>query len=254
METQYFENYSQCLGRNMELKVYGHSGKPVIYIPCQDGRFYDFESFHMDQTLAPFIESGRCIVFSVDTMDAESWSAYNADPAWRIKRHEQWMAYIVQEVVPFIREYMEPRGGRGQGRDIVTFGCSLGATHALNLYLRFPQIFSGCLALSGMYTAEYYFGSYMDENVYLNSPEHYLGGMPEDHEFIKLYDTGRAAVCVGQGRWEIPESTRNLDKICREHGIRIWFDYWGWDVDHDWPWWYKQAVYFMPYVLGPEEQ
>ena len=53
MEMQYFKEYSPELGRDMECKLYGHAGRPMLYIPCQDGRFFDFENFHMTDTLAP---------------------------------------------------------------------------------------------------------------------------------------------------------------------------------------------------------
>lgn len=53
MKTQYFKDYSPALGREMECKVYGHAGRPMLFIPCQDGRFFDFEDFHMAGTLAP---------------------------------------------------------------------------------------------------------------------------------------------------------------------------------------------------------
>lgn len=36
METQYIKQYSPALGRDMECKIYGHSGRPVLFIPCQD--------------------------------------------------------------------------------------------------------------------------------------------------------------------------------------------------------------------------
>jgi len=55
----------------MECKVYGHGGRPMLYIPCQDGRFFDFEDFHMADTLAPWIESGQLMVMSIDTLDKE---------------------------------------------------------------------------------------------------------------------------------------------------------------------------------------
>ena len=45
MEMQYFKEYSPELGRDMECKLYGHAGRPMLYIPCQDGRFFDFENF-----------------------------------------------------------------------------------------------------------------------------------------------------------------------------------------------------------------
>ena len=91
METHYFKEYSPALGRDMECKVYGHSGRPVLFIPCQDGRFFDFENFHMTDTWAPWIESGQVMVVSIDTLDQETWSNKEVDPYWRIRRHEQWM-------------------------------------------------------------------------------------------------------------------------------------------------------------------
>ena len=55
METQYFKQWSWTLNREMECKVYGHAGRPVLFIPCQTGRFFDFENFHMTDVWAPWI-------------------------------------------------------------------------------------------------------------------------------------------------------------------------------------------------------
>ena len=104
MLMHYEKWYSPALRRDMEIKVYGRGGKPVLYIPCQDGRFFDFENFGMIDAWAPFIESGRATVFSVDTIDRETWSNTDGDPYWRIRRHEEWMRYLSGEVVPYIRE------------------------------------------------------------------------------------------------------------------------------------------------------
>ena len=87
MKTEYLTDYSPALGRDMECMVYGHAGRPVLYIPCQDGRFFDFGDFHMAETLAPWIESGQIIVFSVDTIDKETWSDKGGEPYWRARRH-----------------------------------------------------------------------------------------------------------------------------------------------------------------------
>ena len=150
MDTHYEKWYSPSLGRDMELKVYGRGGKPVLYIPCQDGRFFDFEGFKLTDTWSPWLESGQATVFAIDTMDIETFSDKGGDPYGRIRRHEAWIAYITNEVVPYIRSYCR---GYGWQTDpgIMTFGCSLGATHAVNLYFRFPELFDGLLALSGVY-------------------------------------------------------------------------------------------------------
>ena len=238
---RYYKEYSPALQRDMECKIYGHAGRPVLFIPCQDGRFYDFENYHMTDTWAPWIESGQVQVIAIDTLDKETWSAHG-DAYWRVRRHEQWMHYIVDEMVPFVNAVM----GRG---DIIAFGCSLGATHAVNLYFRFPDQFTGLLALSGIYSADYGFNGYMDDVVYRNSPVHYLHDMPLGHPYIKKYNRNQGIICVGQGDWEVPETTRMLDTVFRSKGIDVWVDYWGYDVAHDWPWWYKQVEYFVPKLL-----
>ena len=252
METQYFKRYSPSLNRDMEMKVYGHAGRPVLFIPCQDGRFFDFENFGMLDAWAPFIEAGRTTVFSVDTLDAETWSNKSGNPHWRIRRHEDWMRYLNEEVVPYIRAFCESRGGQADA-GVMAFGCSLGATHAANLYFRFPQLFDQLLALSGVYSADYGFDDYMDELVYLNSPVHYLANLPFNHPYYPLYRAHRAILCVGQGDWEIPDHTRALHRVLVEKGIPAWVDYWGFDVKHDWPWWFKQVDYFVPELLKAAE-
>ena len=113
-----------------------------------------------------------------------------------------------------------------------------------------PALFDGLLALSGIYTSEYGFGTYMDEVVYNNSPVHFLPNMPADHPFIELYNKKNAILCVGQGPWELPDETRRLHHILMEKGINCWVDYWGFDCSHDWYWWYKQVDYFVPFLLG----
>ena len=99
MEMQYFKDYSPALGRDMECKIYGHAGRPMLYIPCQDGRFFDFENFHMNDTLAPWIDAGKIMVISIDTMDKETWSDTQGDPYWRIRRYEQWLRYMVDYLI-----------------------------------------------------------------------------------------------------------------------------------------------------------
>jgi Uncharacterized protein conserved in bacteria len=248
METAYFEEYSHCLDRAMPMKVYGHAGKPILFIPCQDGRFYDFENFHLTDTFHDWIERGDCLVFAIDTVDAETWSDRGGDPYWRIRRHEAWIRYLTDEVVPYVRSFCRGYGWQVDP-GVTAFGCSLGAMHAANLYFRFPELFDQLLSLSGLYEASYGFGDYMDDVVYLNSPVNYLSNMPYDHPYLALYRRHRAIICVGQGPWELTDYTRTLHRILVEKGIPAWVDYWGSDVSHDWPWWFKQVGYFVPELL-----
>ena len=249
MEIRYFKHWSSHLNREMEFKVYGHSGKPVLFIPCQSGRFFDFENFKMLDHWAPFIESGSCTVYAADCIDDEAWAAMGADNRWRIENHEKWFRYITLELVPYIKHLSGERNGFDQG--ILTFGCSMGAMHAANLYYRRPDLFDSVFAISGLYDSQDFFGGYMDDLVYNNCPVNYLANMPADHPYMKLYNSQKSLIVVGQGDWEGPllESTRRLDTVCAQKGIHTRFEYWGYDVAHDWPWWFKMVAHYLPQLL-----
>ena len=250
MEVRYYKDYSPALGRDMEFKVYGHQGKPVLFIPCQAGRFYDFENFHMTDVFAPWIDSGKITVYSIDTIDNETWANKDGDPRWRIERHEAWYHYIVDQMVPRIGDLSGERNH--SYTPIMTFGCSLGAMHAANLFFRRPDLFDSVLALSGIYDSRESFGDYMDDLVYMNSPCDYLSGMSPNHPWIHMYNERRIIICVGQGAWEdiLKESTARLKGVLESKGINAWVDFWGFDVNHDWDWWYKQTAYYLPFLMG----
>ena len=155
-------------------------------------------------------------------MDKETWSDKQGDPYWRIRRYEQWLDYIVQEACPKLQYIACQRNGWDSLPGVIPFGCSLGATHALNLYLRHPDLFDGCLALSGIYTASYGFDGYMDDVVYRNSPVDYMANFPTDHPFMDYYRSKKAVVCCGQGDWEMPATTWRMKEIFEQKGIPVW--------------------------------
>ncbi len=249
MEIRYEKHYSSWLGRDMEFKIYGHSGKPVMFIPCQAGRFFDFENFKMLDHWAPWIERGECTVYAIDCLDEIAWAAVGADNRWRIENHERWYHYVVDEMVPTIKHLSGLRNGYDQS--ILVFGCSMGAMHAANLYFRRPDLFDRLFAISGLYDSREFFGDYMDDLVYQNCPVNYLAGMPQDHPYIGMYNERKALIVVGQGDWEGPllDSTRWLDTVCAQKGIHVRFEYWGLDVAHDWPWWFKMVEHYLPQLL-----
>ena len=134
-----------------------------------------------------------------------------------------------------------------------TTGCSMGGFHAANFFFRRPDLFNGMLAMSGLYHAAYGFDGYMDDLVYANAPQDFLQQMPADHPWMQAYRHSKIIFCVGQGRWEddLLWSTREMDRILKEKGVHnAWFDYWGHDVDHDWPFWRQQLPYFADKLLG----
>ena len=244
MKIEYTRHYSSYLNRDMEFKVYGHGGKPVLFIPCQGGRFVDFENFKMLDVWAKWIDQGLCTVYSIDTIDNETYANKDGDLRWRTEQHERWYNYVVEEMVPTIHHM-------SGYQPIMVFGASLGGMHAGNLFFRRPDLFGSVFAISGIYESYDSFGMYMDEVLYRNTPCVYIPNMAPDHPYIEMYNQRKMLFVVGQGAWEdvLLASTRNLEKVCRDKGIHARFEYWGHDVDHDWPWWYKMVDVYAPDFL-----
>lgn len=251
MQIRYYKEYSNYLNRDMEFKVFGHAGRPILIFPCQSGRFYDWEDFGMCDIAAPWVDAGKLQIFCADSIDRESWDN-NGPGRPRIEMQERYYNYVTTELVPRILEINREQGEDHTGR-ILVGGASMGAAHAVNFYLRRPDLFNGTIALSGLYSSREFFGDYMDDLVYRNSPCDYMRNFPADHPYKKLYaKADKFIMCCGQGAWEdiLLASTKELQGILESKGIHPWVDIWGTDVSHDWPWWRKQWPYFLEKILG----
>lgn len=245
MQHQIYTEYSRYLNRDMTYQCFGHGGKLVFAFPPQNGSCYDYANFGMVEALAPWIDAGRITVICPGSVDEGSWSAQGNERA-RITLQENYYHYVVDELLP--RAYLLfPNHGKA-----IATGCSMGAVHAAIFFFRRPDLFDTVISLSGFYRASFFFGDYMDDLVYANSPADFISNMPADHYYRQLYAQSKIILCIGQGAWEeqLLESTREFDGILRAQGIDAWVDYWGADVNHDWPWWKKQIVYFMDKVLN----
>ena len=243
MQIEYIREYSPILDREVEFKRYGYSGKPVLVFPSQDGDCNQYEEFGMIDVLSDFIEQGKIQVFCVGSVDLESWSDLNGNPRYRIEMQERWFEHICYEMVPRI-QYISWRS------DIIVTGCSMGGSHAGILFFRRPDLFDTLISLSGQFDARMFFGNYMDDLVYNNSVVDFLKDMPWNHPYLDLYRQKNIIICIGQGAWEgeLLPSNRELDRILCEKQVPAWFDYWGFDVAHDWPWWRIQIRYFMEHL------
>ena len=243
MQIQSLTHDSASLGKQMHMMIYGHGGVPFLAFPTQDGMCHQLEDFGVTDQISDYLENGSIQLFVVDTVDLETWSDRGGDKGWRAQRQEQYYHYIVDEVVPMMREMND--------QPPVVMGMSMGANHTAITFLRRPDLFRGMLALSGVYNTDYFFDGYMDPTLYDNSPERFLPNMPADHPYIDLYNQKDIIFCVGQGSWEEDgvHSLRYLQSVFEQKGIHAWCDFWGYDVYHDWPWWFKQLHYFLPKML-----
>ena len=247
MQIEYRKWFSPALNQDMELKSYGEGGKPILVFPTEEGRFFDFEDFGMVEACREFIEAGHIRLFTVDSVDSQSWANDKLPPAQRVRRHEEYDRCIMNEVVPFIR-----RNSAVEHRKYFTLGASMGGYHAANFFFRRPDVFDGMIALSALFQVRHFIGDYMDERVYFHSPLHYLANLADD-TYLDQYRQSTIIACVGRGKWEAPmlADANALKNLLEEMNIPCWIDIWGYDVDHDWVWWRKQLAYFLRHIFTP---
>lgn len=247
MKVQYFKEYSNFLNRDMEFKMYGHAGPLCLVIPCQDGRFFEWEDRGMFNLVSDLIDAGRIQFVTVDTVDKETWSSMG-DSGMRMMQQENWINYIMNELIPSALY----KAGKPEDEPMLVMGASMGATHAANLFFRFPDRFAKVLALSGIYDlAPYIYDGNYDGNYYQNNPMSYLPNMPWDHYFIPKYNNAQAIFVVGQGAWEneCADSLRRLADTLYKKGIHASINFWGYDIPHDWSSWEKQVRVYLPTMV-----
>lgn len=251
MHIRYYKEYSHNLRRDMEFKVYGHAGLPIVVFPCQDGKYFDFESRGMIDTIADKLEAGHVQLFCIGCVDEETWSVKGGDYHGRILWHEHYFRYVCEEFVPRLHQiHAETDGNSYEGRIILT-GASMGGYHCVNFYLRRPDLFGGCLSLSGLFHAGYFFPGFDDLDIYYNSPVDYLPQMPYEHYLVDQYRHGKIIIVCGQGAWEdeAKVDARILKDQFNRLNVPAWVDLWGEDVAHDWPWWLIQFPYYVTKLL-----
>lgn len=238
MQVEYHKRPSRHLGREMEFKVYGHAGRPVLVFPTSNGRFFQYEDSGCIRVLAGRIDAGEIRIWTADGIDGESFFSNGHDLQARIGRHESYFRYINDELLPEILDL----GGQAP----VLSGCSMGAFHASNFLFRFPERVAGVIALSGVYSTRHFFGETLEGQIYFNSPVDYLARL-DDEALLDRIRSRRLFFCCGQGAWEeqMIEDTHHLEAVLRDKNIPAWVDFWGGDASHDWDWWHRQIIYFF---------
>ncbi|MEY8661888.1 esterase family protein [Ligilactobacillus faecis] len=237
----YFEERSyesKNLGQTMHYNVYGHAGKAVLVFPSSGGSHSEFGDFGMIEACRSWIERGLLRFYTPDSYDAQSWEASYKAPFEQALAHDAYDRFIIEELVPVIQVE-----NKSQDKLLAT-GCSMGAYHAMNFGLRHPDVFATVISLSGFYDLSFLLGTINDEHVYLNSPTSYLANLA-DPWFLEQYRQNTFIVCTGQGPYEEPYETKKLEEVFQAKGVPGWFDYWGYDVAHDWNWWQKQLPYYL---------
>lgn len=231
--------YSPSLNKDMEIVSYGNWGTALLLLPTAAADYLEYERFLLIDALSKHIESGKVKVFSINSINAESWLNKRIPHRQKSIRHQQFNNYVFNEVVPFIRNKTS------QTTPIISSGASLGALHAANLFFKRPDLFAGTIAMSGDYDLTSYSNNYYDEDVYFNSPVHYLPNLNDDYFLPRLRRSGHIHILTGSGNYENPNASRRLSNILATKSIPHELDIWGADISHDWPTWRAMLPYYL---------
>ncbi len=231
--------YSPALSQDMPISVYGHYGFSILLIPTAAADYLEYERFQMMDALAPVLDSGKCKIYSINSINNESWLNNDMYPPHKAIRHNQFNEYVVNEVIPFIKETSS------DDTPIYTCGASFGALHAMNLFLRFPDKFNGAISMSGVYNLAEYTKGFYDDQVYFNSPEHYIQNLNDPWYLEKIRASKHIHLYTGSGDYEDPEASRRFSSILNEKQIPHDLGIWGTDIKHDWPTWRMM----LPFIL-----
>ena len=223
----------------MGVVVYGHWGPPTIVFPTSGGDEWEFDRQGVIAALGDLIDAGRVKLYCVDINHRDSFGNGGAHPRHRSWMQAQYDAYIIHEVVPFIRADTQ-----SDGIAVTTIGASLGAYHAANSLFRHPDVFKRCIAMSGVYDMKRFMGGDYDDNFYFNNPVDYLSNLSDPWAIGNL-GTCDIHIVTGTGPWEHSGESYRRSGILASRGIRHHLDDWGPQGGHDWPYWKNQLRTYL---------
>lgn len=231
MERRVSSWFSERLQKEMPVAVYGHYGFALLLVPTAAADYLEYERFQLMNAISTYINSGKVKVFSINSINNESWMNNQMNPRDKIIRHQQFNNYVYEEVIPFIKTHTSAE------TPIIISGASFGALHSMNLFLKRPDLLNGVIAMSGVYDLTEYTKGYYDEDVYFNSPQHYMPNLTDHFILEQIRRSRHIHLFTGSGAFEDPAAAGKFAKILYDKGINYELDVWGPEWPHDWNTW-----------------
>lgn len=169
---------SPCMGKSMDLLIYGTEGTPVIIFPTAHGDYTEWENHGGIDAIAEQVEEGYNQVFCVDGFAGESFLNAAIEPIARINRFSHYQSYLMDELLPFISD-------ENSNPYIITTGVAIGAYCALLMALKYPTNFQKVIGLCGYYDIRVHMDEFFDDNVYFNNPVEFIPNL-NDEKLLKM--------------------------------------------------------------------
>lgn len=223
MKERYVRFYSQHLGRDIEMLVFGDWGYPVLVFPTTMGRYYQAKDFHLINAASWHVNSGRVKIFCVDSIDRDSWYGKHLPPWVRVHNAALYDRFLAEELIPAIQHECNTA-------KVAVAGCSFGGFQAANFAFKHPDKTSHLFTMGAAFDIRSFLNGHYDDNVYFNNPPDYL---PNAHD-PNLWQMG---IVLGTCSADFckPDNER-LSEILNAKNISHWLDV-RWHGTHDWPIW-----------------
>ena len=231
MRVEHHRWHSPRLGWDMGVAVFGHWGPPLLAFPTSHGDEWELERQGLIEAIGEFIDAGRVKVFCVGSNNLDAFLNREAHPFHRSWRQRMFDEYIRQEAIPFVFAHCA-----SEGLPVGAFGASLGAYHAVNTLLRYPDVVKRCYALSGIYDLRRFMDGLYDDNFYFQNPSDYAANL-EDPWARGHLGTCEIRLATGSGPFEESRHAYAFSGVLARRGIRHHLDDWGARGGHDWPYW-----------------
>ncbi|WP_073067544.1 esterase family protein [Fodinibius roseus] len=219
---------SPSLGKDMELVIYGSSGTPVLGLPTRGASCHQWGEFGMVDAISYQIENGFNQLFCVSSNDGESFLNTTTPPARRLVRHHQYELYLVEEVVPYIKD-------QNPIDYLIVAGTDLGGYHALNTALKHPSAFDKAIGISGIYDIKGFMDGYYEDDVYYNNPTDYIPNISRQSLLNKIRNIDFRLVSYDHD--PRIDYARRMSNVLRMKFIRHELDIWDNNTSREWQQW-----------------
>jgi esterase/lipase superfamily enzyme len=216
--------FSPALNKEMPIATYGDYGFALLLVPTAAADYLEYERFQLMDSLAPFVNGGKVKIFSINSINNESWLNNDMQGEHKAIRQNQFNQYVYNEVIPFIKN------NTSADTPIITCGASFGA-------LKRPDLINGVIAMSGVYNLTEYTKGFYDDQVYFNSPAHYIPNLSDHYILEQIRRSNHIHLLTGSGDYEDPNASKEFASILYNKGITYELDVWGNEWKHDWPTW-----------------
>lgn len=219
---------SPSLGKEMELTVYGQSGTPIIGLPTRGATCSQWEKFGMIDGISYQLENGFNQLYCLTSVDKESFLNEKASPSQRMIRQKQYESYLVEEVVPFIRE-------ENNNHFIIIAGIDLGGYHAITTALKHPAEFGKAVGISGIYDINRFMDGFYSDEVYYNNPMDFVPNLNNQPVLNKIRDIDFRLVSYEAD--DRQDDAQRLSNVFRMKFIEHELDIWGIEDRDEWDLW-----------------